>query len=107
VTPEVTTDDLAAAVADGASVIDVREAGEYVQGHVPGARLLPVGQLPARITEVQRERRVYVVCASGNRSKVGADLLNAHGFEAVSVSGGTSDWLRAGHPVVTGPTPEA
>jgi rhodanese-related sulfurtransferase len=105
-TPEVTTDELAAAVAGGATVLDVREAGEYVQGHVPGARLIPVGQLPARITEVQRERRVYVVCASGNRSKVGADVLNAHGIEAVSVSGGTSGWLRAGHPVVTGTTPE-
>lgn len=106
-TPEVTTADLADAVAHGATVLDVREPGEYVRGHVPGARLIPVGQLPARIDEVQRDRRVFVVCASGNRSKVGADVLNAAGHDAVSVAGGTSGWLRAAHPVVTGTTPEA
>ena len=106
-TPEVTTPDLAAALTDGAAVLDVREPAEYVQGHVPGARLIPVGQLPARLSEVERGGRVYVVCASGNRSKVGADVLNAAGHDAVSVAGGTTGWLRAGHPVVTGSRPTA
>ncbi|GAA1478713.1 rhodanese-like domain-containing protein [Nocardioides aestuarii] len=106
-TPEVTTTDLATALADGAAVLDVREPAEYVQGHVPGARLIPVGQLPARLAEVERDGRVYVVCASGNRSKVGADVLIAAGRDAVSVAGGTSGWMRAGHPVVTGSRPTA
>lgn len=106
-TLEVTTDDLAVALADGAAVLDVREPAEYVGGHVPGARLIPVGQLPARLSEVERGRCVYVVCASGNRSKVGAEVLNAAGLDAVSVAGGTAGWRRAGHPVVTGPRPTA
>ena len=57
----------AAALADGAAVIDVREPNEYVAGHVPGARLVPLGQLPARLPELHRHEPVFVICASGNR----------------------------------------
>lgn len=107
-TPEATTADLAAAMTAGdATVVDVREPNEYVEGHVPGAHLIPLGQLPARLTEVQPNGRVFVVCASGNRSKVGADVLIAAGHDAVSVAGGTSGWRNAGHRVVTGSQPDA
>jgi rhodanese-related sulfurtransferase len=51
-TPEVDVDQLAAA--GEAVVVDVREPGEYVQGHVPGAVLMPMGQLPSRMAEPQR-----------------------------------------------------
>jgi rhodanese-related sulfurtransferase len=105
-TPEVTTADLAAALSrEGATVVDVREPGEYAEAHVPGARLIPLSQLPARLAEVPRAGRVHVVCASGNRSKVGTDVLNAAGHDAVSVAGGTGGWIRAGHPVATGSQP--
>jgi rhodanese-related sulfurtransferase len=93
---------LAAARADGAVVIDVREPGEYEAGHVPGARLIPLGELPARAGELPRSRRVYVICASGNRSAPAAEWLARAGWNAVSVAGGTSAWQRAGNPVVTG-----
>src|SRR5690348_6183395 len=55
---EVSLDAFAAAHADGACVIDVREPGEYVGGHVPGAVLMPMGQLPSRTTELNRNRTV-------------------------------------------------
>jgi rhodanese-related sulfurtransferase len=100
--------DLAAfarAHAGGAVVIDVREPGEYVSGHVPGARLMPLGRLPQHLGEVPRDRRVYVVCASGNRSKAAADLLARAGIDAVSVAGGTGGWQRAGKPVTLGTRP--
>ncbi len=103
---EVSTQDLVHALQDGpATVVDVREPGEYVRGHVPGATLVPLAQLPARLAEVERSDRVYVVCASGNRSQVGADVLRAAGYDAVSVAGGTSGWQRGGHPVVAGQQP--
>lgn len=104
---EVGLDHFAAAHADGATVIDVREPREYLAGHVPGARLIPMGQLPSRLAELDRSRPVYVVCASGNRSSAMVDLLVRAGFDARSVAGGTSGWVSAGRPVVTGPRADA
>jgi rhodanese-related sulfurtransferase len=95
----------AAAHGGGAVVIDVREPGEYVSGHVPGARLMPLGRLAQHLGEVPRDRPVYVICASGNRSKTAADLLARAGIDAVSVAGGTGGWQRAGKPVTLGTRP--
>lgn len=88
--------------ADGATVIDVREPGEYVAGHVPGAELVPMGQLPARLGELPKDQRLYVICASGGRSAAMADFLARAGFDAYSVDGGTDAWTRSGRPVVRG-----
>ncbi len=104
---EVVVDVFAAAHADGAFVLDVREPYEYVGGHVPGARLVPVGQVPARLPDIPRGERVYVVCASGNRSRVVTDLLRRSGYDAYSVVGGTSAWIGSGRPVVAGQHPNA
>lgn len=98
-------DELAAAAADGAAVVDVREPGEYVGGHVPGAVLMPMGQLPSRVGELDRHRPVYVICASGNRSRAMSDYLARAGFDARSVDGGTAAWAAAGRPVVAGAKP--
>lgn len=103
---EVTVDTLAAARADGSFVVDVREPHEYVTGHVPGALLMPVGQVPARRHELPQDRRVYVICASGNRSRRVTETLRVQGYDAWSVQGGTSAWVRDGRPVVTGPLAE-
>lgn len=90
---------------DDTIVVDVREAGEYVQGHLPGALLIPLGQLPLRKGEVPSGGTVYVICRSGNRSKVGASVLEAAGLDALSVDGGTMAWIASGQPVVTGQSP--
>lgn len=92
--------DQAAAVFDrGAAVIDVREPAEYRAGHLPGAVNIPMGQLTSRLGEIERNRTVYVVCASGNRSSAMTDVLTAAGFDATNVAGGTSAWIRSGRPV--------
>ncbi len=77
-------------------MVDVREPGEYVAGHVPGSALMPMGQLASRLGELDRAGPVYVVCASGNRSAAMTDLLRAAGYDAYSVAGGTSAWVRSG-----------
>lgn len=92
----------AAAHSDGAIVVDVREPGEYVGGHVPGATLVPMGQLPSRLHELPKGMPVYVICASGNRSLPMTSFLARAGYDAYSVAGGTSAWARAGHPIVMG-----
>ncbi|MFR9775758.1 rhodanese-like domain-containing protein [Micromonospora sp. MS34] len=92
----------AAAHADGATVIDVREPAEYVRGHVAGASCIPLGHLPTSIRDLPHRRTVYVICASGNRSQVGAEILERAGIDARSVTGGTAAWARAGHPMTEG-----
>lgn len=98
-----TASHLAGAFTDGATVLDVREPDEYVRGHVPGAMLIPLGELPRRTSEVPRRGPVYVICASGRRSMAAADILEAAGMEAISVDGGTDEWIAQGHDYVTGP----
>lgn len=101
-TPEVDVEQLALAADQRATVIDVRQPSEYVEGHVPGAESIPMGELSSRITELDRGRPVYVLCTSGNRSAAMTDLLVASGFDAYSVAGGTAAWARSGRPVETG-----
>ncbi len=101
-TVETDLTDLAAAHADGATVVDVREPDEYAGGHIPGALNIPLSQVRGRIGEVPSDRRVYVVCASGNRSKGATDTLRAAGVDAVSVRGGTKGWVQDGLAVTTG-----
>ena len=83
-------------------LIDVREPVEYAEAHVPGAQLIPMGQLASRLDEVPRERTVYVICRTGNRSGQMGPLLDAHGYDSVNVLGGTKAWVEAGHPYDTG-----
>lgn len=92
----------AAALETGAVVIDVRETGEYAEGHVPGAVNIPMGHLPSRLDELDLDAPVHVICASGNRSSAMVDVLAAQGFDAVNVLGGTSAWVSSGRPVVQG-----
>lgn len=101
---DVTLDDFAAVQATGAQVVDVREPAEYVAGHVPGAALIPMGQLPDRLAEIDRSKPVFVICQSGGRSAAMTDVLLHHGFDARSVIGGTAAWTKAGRPVDTGTT---
>jgi len=88
----------------GVPLVDVREHEEYVEGHVPGAVNIPVEHLPSRVDELDRDAPVHVICASGNRSSAMADFLTGAGFGAASVAGGTSAWIRAGHPIEKGAT---
>lgn len=100
--PEIDLATFASAHADGAFVLDVREPSEYVAGHVPGARLLPLAQVHARIGDLPKGEPVYVICASGTRSKTAASWLRAAGIDAIAVAGGTGSWAGQGRPVVTG-----
>lgn len=98
---ECTLADLEAAHLGGATVVDVREPDEYAAGHVPGALPIPMAQVPARLAEVPTGAPVYVICASGNRSKTSAQQLEDAGYDAYSVAGGTKGWIERGNDVVT------
>jgi len=88
----------------GAFILDVREPSEWAESHIPGATLIPLGDLAARVNEVPRDKEVVVVCRSGNRSRTGRDLLAQAGYiNVTSMTGGMKDWTAAKLPTVTGP----
>ena len=96
----VSVHELKASLAEGEPVVvDVREPDEFAQGHVPGARLVPLQTVPGLVGELPTDEPVYVVCAVGARSAQAAMFLAQHGVDAVNVDGGTRDWLMAGYPV--------
>ncbi|MGZ8580436.1 MAG: MBL fold metallo-hydrolase [Actinomycetota bacterium] len=81
-------------------LLDVRQPGEWREGHAAEATFLTAGELPARLDEATGDRPVAVICGSGFRSSVAASLLVAHGREALTVVGGMTAWRAAGLPVV-------
>jgi hydroxyacylglutathione hydrolase len=88
-------------------VIDVRQAGEYATGHIPGSVHITAGSLQDRLAELPLDRPIAVVCASGFRSSIGASILRSGGFRDVSwVASGVPAWRASGRPVVRGETPD-
>ncbi|HXH73234.1 MAG TPA: rhodanese-like domain-containing protein [Mariprofundaceae bacterium] len=80
--------------------LDVRTPEEYAAGHIPGAKLIPLPELPHRLNEVPKDRQVYVYCHSGKRSARAATLLGGQGFTNIeNVVGGIVAWQGAGYPV--------
>lgn len=100
--PEIQVSALAAERAEGKDVqiVDVREPEEWSDGHMPGAVHIPLGELPARVRELDPARPVVLVCRSGNRSGQATQFLLQRGFrDARNLVGGMIAWAEAGQPV--------
>ena len=96
----VSVQDLKTAQNTDSLVLDVRTTQEFAEGHVPGAKLIPVQELEARVSEVPTDKAVFVICRSGNRSKTASELLVKTGRNNISnVEGGTLAWVAAGYPI--------
>ena len=82
--------------AEHATVIDVRSATEWNEGHVPGAMHVPLAELAARLPELRARQPIVTYCQSGARSAAAASLLRASGItRVVNAEGGFDAWLRA------------
>jgi len=86
-----------------AQLLDVRTPGEFAAAHVPGARLIPLGNLDPAVVRRQRGAEdipLYVLCQSGGRARKAIEKLEQGGVHGcVLVEGGTQAWMDAGLPV--------
>jgi len=88
------------ASAGAATVLDVRTAAEWREGHVPWARHLSLSEFPDRLEELPRDRPIVVHCQAGGRAAIAASLLLARGFAEVTVfPGGFAEWKASGRPI--------
>jgi len=82
-------------------LLDVRETHEFAIASLPGARLLPLGELAARLGELERDAEIVVHCKSGGRSARALALLREAGFgKTVHVRGGIEAWAKEIDPTV-------
>jgi rhodanese-related sulfurtransferase len=95
--PTVQPREVAARVADGWMLLDVRTPDEWADGRIAGSVHIPMDQLTQRLDEV--DNRVVCVCAVGARSARVAEFLNAQGREAVNLDGGIYAWANSGLPI--------
>ena len=84
---------------DDAVILDVRNASEFAEGHIPGATNVSYVQLPKRMNEVPAGLPIYVNCRSGIRSARAVSYLNEHGHNAINIAGGFLAWEAAGFDV--------
>lgn len=83
-------------------IIDVRTAGEYASGHLPGAHNVPLDRLPDALPTLQSAAArgdLLLVCASGTRSGQACATLAGHGVAAATLTGGTQAWAQHGHDI--------
>jgi rhodanese-related sulfurtransferase len=99
--PEVDADEAVALEASGALLLDVRQPDEWEAGHAPGARFVPLGELPGAVDDLPRDRRIVAVCRSGARSARATEFLRNAGLDVVNLAGGMRAWAASGFTVET------
>ena len=77
---------------EAVNVIDVREDDEIAKGKIPAAAHIPLGDIPNRLDELNKNEHYYIVCRSGGRSGRACDYLEDLGYQATNVSGGMLAW---------------
>ncbi|MDR1660856.1 MAG: rhodanese-like domain-containing protein [Azoarcus sp.] len=87
---------------EDAVVVDVRDQGDFEQGHLPNARHLPLAELGRRTGELEkfRARPLIFYCGSGSRAATAIATLKKAGFEKLyNLRGGLFEWEKAGQPL--------
>src|SRR5947207_3022537 len=86
--------------AGGLDLVDVRERHEYAEGHLPGARNVPLGELKANPKASLPRDKVLLVCAAGGRSAAAAEVAEHIGLKEVfNLDGGTRAWATQKLPM--------
>lgn len=91
---EITAKELEQKVTSGEqlNIIDVREEVEVAAGMIPGAKNIPLGEIPERLEELDKNEHYYMVCRSGGRSSSASQFLIQNGFNVTNMIGGMLSW---------------
>jgi molybdopterin/thiamine biosynthesis adenylyltransferase/rhodanese-related sulfurtransferase len=101
--PEVDPDEARRLIEAGAQLIDVREPWEWAMTRVPGATLIPMADIPSRLSEIDPRRPAVIMCAVGGRSGRVVDALRRAGYaNAVNLAGGIVEWTNRQFPTEQG-----
>ena len=96
---EITVPELKRALGSpGTQVVDVREPWEWEIARIEGSRLVPLGDLPGRLAELDSRADIVTVCHKGKRSLTAQQLLHGAGFRARSLEGGIDAWAEEAEP---------
>ncbi len=102
VTESLTIDDLESLIAEGATVLDVRDKDERDLGYIPGSRNVPYRLMRSCCPDLPEDRPIVTICGSGPRAAIAASILRAKGLDARPViDGGMDDWLARGETTVS------
>lgn len=75
------------------TIIDVREPGEYAEGHIPGSSLHPLGQIQSWVQLFDKNQELFLICRTGNRSGTAYQFLENMGFTNLrNITGGMTAW---------------
>lgn len=75
------------------AIVDVREPAEFAFGHIPGAKNIPLGELEERLSEIDQNEELHIICRTGRRSDLAAQKLKANGYKNVkNIVPGMSNW---------------
>ncbi len=94
--------------AEGTVAVDVRRDDEWVTGHISGAVHIPIDDLPDRIDEVPRDKKVLFICAMGVRSGLACEVAFSMGYDPTNlynIDDGTPAWIAGNHPTSYGNNP--
>ncbi|HEX7057312.1 MAG TPA: rhodanese-like domain-containing protein [Bacilli bacterium] len=73
-------------------VVDVREADEYAEAHIPGVKHVPMSEISDRFAEFDPGKKYVFVCRSGRRSLHVAKVFQENGFDVLNFKGGMLEW---------------
>ncbi|TRM11748.1 rhodanese-like domain-containing protein [Lentibacillus cibarius] len=79
---------------ENVNVIDVREDDEVAQGKIPGAKHIPLGEIPNQLDKLDKNKHYYMVCRSGGRSGKACEFLEQQGYNVTNVDGGMLAWTE-------------
>ena len=82
-------------------LLDVRSEEEYQHVHIDGAKLIPLNALVARMGELDKNKKIIIYCASGNRSRYACEILQEKRFDVANMAGGIGAWMVHGLATVS------
>ncbi|MFQ3315789.1 MAG: rhodanese-related sulfurtransferase [Candidatus Poriferisodalaceae bacterium] len=102
--PEISVNELAQKLLNGAFLIDVRELDEWIAERVPEVPLIPLDEITDRLADFPTDGEVFIICRSGARSAAACQFLRSNDVNAINVAGGTLAWIASGQDVASGPS---